>query len=190
MKLEKRSDGAEEPASVSPTSSPSSTTSPASTASTMQEAVQESVGKKQPVVLYILLLFIAAFFLMALSFFMHQRSNTEVLGELKDSMTVLQAVQSTQEEVISLQRELTKANKIIDELEEIQKQKQALQELYILQQQYSAQNYTDCQNTINRMEDAELPEALSSAEREGIPSPASCYQAIKAAVAAAAASET
>lgn len=185
MKLEKRSDGAEEPISVSPTSSPSSTAS-----STMQEAVQESVGKKQPVILYILLLFVAAFLLMALSFFMHQRSNAEALGELKDSMTVLQAVQSTQEEVISLQRELTKANKTIDELEEIQKQKQALQELYILQQQYNAQNYTDCQNTINRMEDAELPEALSSAEREGIPSPASCYQAIKAAVAATAASET
>lgn len=52
---------------------------------------------KKPVVIYIMILFIAAFLLMTLSFFMHQRSNTEVLGELQDSVNAMQAVQQTQE---------------------------------------------------------------------------------------------
>lgn len=62
MKLEKRSSGAEQaPATDS----------------------QETTPKgKKPVVVYIMILFIVAFLLMALSFMMHQRSNSEVLGEL------------------------------------------------------------------------------------------------------------
>ena len=50
-------------------------------------------NKKQPVVVYIMVLFIVAFLLMALSFFMHQRSNTEALGQLQHDMNALQAVQ-------------------------------------------------------------------------------------------------
>lgn len=158
MKLEKRSEGAGEPVS--------------------QESSQESVGKK-PVIVYILLLFVAAFLLMALSFLMHQRSNAEALGELRDSVTAMQALQSTQEEIIALQKELSKANETIDALESDRLRAQALQDLYILQQQYSAQRMDDCRNTINRMEDAGLPAALPKDEKEGVPSPAACYQQIK-----------
>ena len=69
MKLEKRSDGQGEP---NPDRQPE--TAP--------------TGKK-PVVVYIMILFIAAFLLMALSFFMHQRSNTEALGELQHSVSAM-----------------------------------------------------------------------------------------------------
>ena len=71
-----------------------------------QTPVQEDKpagNKRQPVVVYIMVLFIAAFLLMALSFLMHQRSNTEALGQLQNSVNAMQAVQETQEKVIELQ---------------------------------------------------------------------------------------
>ena len=60
----------------------------------------------KPVVVYIMILFIAAFLLMALSFFMHQRSNTEALGELQNSVNAMQEIQISQERIIELQEEL------------------------------------------------------------------------------------
>ena len=62
MKFEKRSGDEAETPSSAPEETP-------------------STGKK-PVVIYIMILFIVAFLLMALSFLMHQRSNSEVIGEL------------------------------------------------------------------------------------------------------------
>ena len=62
--------------------------------------------KNKPVVVYIMILFIAAFLLMALSFLMHQRSNTEALGQLQNSVTAMQEVQATQEKNIELQEQL------------------------------------------------------------------------------------
>ena len=59
------------------------------TADKPQTSPADKPGKK-PVVVYIMILFIAAFLLMALSFFMHQRSNSEVLGELQNSVTTMQ----------------------------------------------------------------------------------------------------
>ena len=47
---------------------------------------------KKPVVLYIMILFIAAFLLMAWSFASHQKSNTEAIGRLQSSVTAMQGV--------------------------------------------------------------------------------------------------
>ena len=63
----------------------------------MSEEQQKKVRKDKPVITYIMILFIAAFLLMALSFLMHQRSNTEALGQLQSSMTAMQEIQATQE---------------------------------------------------------------------------------------------
>ena len=63
----------------------------------------------KPVVVYIMILFIAAFLLMALSLFMHQRSSNEVVGELKNSVSALQEVQELQNQVIQLQKALDEA---------------------------------------------------------------------------------
>ena len=91
MKFEKRSgDGAEAPSSA-PEETP-------------------STGKK-PVVIYIMILIIVAFLLMALSFLMHQRSNSEVLGELQNSVTTMQEVQREQEKIMELQEELASCRK-------------------------------------------------------------------------------
>ena len=65
MKFEKRADGGE----VTPASSETPET-----------------GKK-PVIIYILILFLAAFLLMFLSMLSHQRSNTEALGQLQNSFS-------------------------------------------------------------------------------------------------------
>ena len=82
MKFEKRSDGSPGGASGQTPETPT--------------------GKK-PVVVYIMILFIAAFLLMALSFFMHQRSNTEAMGELQHSVNAIQEVKVSQEKIIELQ---------------------------------------------------------------------------------------
>ena len=66
-------------------------------------------GGNKPVVVYIMVLFIAAFLLMALSFFMHQRSNTEVMGEIQSSVSAMQELQNSQETIAQLQKELEAA---------------------------------------------------------------------------------
>ena len=129
MKFEKRSGDEAETPSSAPEETP-------------------STGKK-PVVIYIMILFIVAFLLMALSFLMHQRSNSEVLGELQDSVTAMQEVQATQDALLDLQNQLDEAQTTIDALEssaeetdaalaEAQRENQALLALYTIQQQYSA----------------------------------------------------
>ena len=89
MKFEKRSGGQETP------SAPREEPSP---------------GKK-PVVIYIMILFVVAFLLMALSFVMHQRSNSEVLGELQNSVSAMQEIQTVQNRLAELQE-------TVEELEE------------------------------------------------------------------------
>ncbi|MCI8848217.1 MAG: DUF3365 domain-containing protein [Oscillibacter sp.] len=80
---------------------------------------EPEVKDRKPVVVYIMILFIAAFLLMALSFFMHQRSNTEALGQLQSSVSAMQEAQETQEHVMQLQKELAKANETIEHLSEL-----------------------------------------------------------------------
>ena len=90
MKLEKRSSGGE---------------------GDMPPVQEEKPAKSKPVVVYIMILFIAAFLLMALSFLMHQRSNTEAFGQLQNSVSAMQEVQANQEKIIELQEELNDAQK-------------------------------------------------------------------------------
>ena len=76
MKFEKRADGGD----VTPASSGTPDT-----------------GKK-PVIVYILILFLAAFLLMFLSMLSHQRSNAEALGQLQNAVSAIQEIQSSQEQ--------------------------------------------------------------------------------------------
>ena len=152
---------------------------------------EESQGKK-PVVVYIMILFIVAFLLMALSFLMHQRSNTEALGQLQNSVSAMQEVQAVQDKVIQLQEELDKAE---DQMEDLNKQLQekdaavadaakdteAMLALYTLQQQYSAGNYDACLATMQRMEDEGLIARLPKESAE-VTSPAQRYAQLKEAV--------
>lgn len=153
---------------------------------------QEPASGKKPVVVYIMILFIVAFLLMALSFLMHQRSNSEVLGELQHSVTAMQEVQAVQDKVIGLQEELSDAQDEIDALNDQlaeqeeafsqeQKRIDALMGLYTLQQQYSAGDYDACLTTMQRMEDEGLVELLPDSDDQ-VTSPAQRYQQLKEAV--------
>lgn len=179
MKLEKRSEGAPEP----------------------QPSGQDKPGGRKPVIVYIMVLFIVAFVLMAASFLMHQRSNTEAIGKLNDSVTALQAVQATQDENIRLQKDLQsaqdenaqlrqKAQEQTDALTDsdhrlsaAQSAADALTRLYTLQQQYANRDFAGCRKTIDAMEQAGDGENLSDqAPQEGVTSPARRYQQLKDAV--------
>ena len=153
-------------------------------------------GGKKPVVIYIMILFVVAFLLMALSFLMHQRSNSEVLGELQDSVTAMQEVQAGQEALLELQGELQEAQETIEGLEataeaaeealaDMQVENDALLALYTLQQQYAARDLAACRETIQSMEAGDLVQALPTEGAEGIFSPAQRFEQLKAAVTAA-----
>lgn len=159
------------------------------------EPVEDAPRGKKPVVVYIMILFIAAFLLMAWSFFSHQRSNTEALGRLQSSVGAMQEVQGLQDQVIALQRELAEAEKQIEDLkneadyqktaqETRDRQLEAMNHLYALQQSYSAKNYTACREIIDSMEAERLAGALN--DNQGTPdsvtSPAERYQQLKEAV--------
>ena len=155
-------------------------------------AVSQTGDKRRsnkPVVHYILILFIAAFLLMALSFLMHQRSNTEALGQLQNSMTAMQEVQATQEKNIALQEQLSELQEELDkttaaydgqldallgDLEQKQLELYAMTNLYLLQHSYSAGEYESCMEIIQFMEEhqqvaaLEIPGAAEGQPSEGI----------------------
>jgi type VI protein secretion system component VasK len=164
---------------------------------TPQDAVPR--GKK-PVIIYILILFIAAFLLMALSFFMHQRANTEALGDLKDSVTAMQDAQAAQEKIIALQEELAKVQEeqknLEDKLESeselaaanlaerdaLERRANALLALYQLQQLYSAKDYEGCEKLISDFETGLADSLPKDALDDGVVSPAERYSQLKEAV--------
>lgn len=147
----------------------------------------------KPVVVYIMILFIAAFLLMALSFFMHQRSNTEVMGELQHSVTAMQEIQAAQEKIIELQEEISDlqeqleedtaaAGELQEERDALERRSDALLTLYQLQQLYSAKQYEACEDLISEFETG-LADSLPQESLDGgIVSPAERYQELKAAV--------
>ena len=171
-----------------------------------QKPVVQTADKpqnKKPVVVYIMILFIVAFLLMTLSFLMHQRSNSEALGELRNSVTAMQEVQAFQEKIIDLQEQMDVLQEELDTLqEEVDSQKadnemllnsltarereiEALVYFYTLQQQYLTKSYEGCQTTIDSMESSGLDDALPNvAAAEEVISPAERYLQLKDAVAA------
>lgn len=160
------------------------------------EPMEDAAPKgKKPVVVYIMVLFIAAFLLMAWSLFSHQRSNTEALGRLQSSVSAIQEVQELQDQVIALQKELAEAKKKIEELEDKAAHQQSVQEardrqleamslLYSLQQRYSARDYAACQEIIDRMEKNQLASDLDGNRPtpDSVTPPAERYQQFKEAV--------
>ena len=165
---------------------------------------QEESHSKKPVVVYIMILFIVAFLLMALSFFMHQRSNTEALGELQNSVSTMQEVQATQEKIIDLQDKLAVAEDELDraneKLEKVQQERDAQEKalrqeqdallaLYALQQNYLNQNLDACVKTIEDAESAGLPAKLSAISQAGVTAPAIRWQQLKEAAEAKLADE-
>ena len=90
----------------------------ADTKHSAQVSHQKPVKKERTHILgYILILFIAAFFLMALSFLSHQRSNEQVLGQLSSTANTLESLQTALEENTRLEKENDSQQKQIDDLQ-------------------------------------------------------------------------
>lgn len=155
-------------------------------------ASEDPVQKeKRPVILYILILFIVAFLLMALSFAMHQRSNTQALGELKDSVGTIQEVQGLQEQIISLEEQLRQSEANADavqaqlteqaaQIETAQTELDALTALCDLQQSWLNEDVDTALQIMQQMDEQDLDDALSKkAAAPGLLSPAECYLQIK-----------
>ena len=160
MKFEKRSGDEAETPSSAPEETP-------------------STGKK-PVVIYIMILFIVAFLLMALSFLMHQRSNSEVIGELQDSVTAMQEVQATQDALLAEVKKLADDPAVHGILVQLPlPENQALLALYTIQQQYSAGDLAGCQASIDAFEASEYRDALPETAEEGVTPPSQRYAQLK-----------
>ena len=160
---------------------------------------EASAGRKKPVLTYILILFIAAFLLMAMSFAMHQRRNAELVGELQErSVSTMQELQASQDQVLALQGELRAAQKEQEALEKSTAEERAAQQqrldaqqlqidaltsLYSLQQAYSARDLDACKTILQSMEAGGIQSALAQiTAREGITPPAQRYLQLKEAI--------
>lgn len=148
---------------------------------------------KKPVIVYILILFLAAFLLMFLSLLAHQRSNTEALGRLQSSMTAIEGIQATQEQIIDLQKQLDETEKALDnaledaagkeeDIAALEQENRALLALYRLQQEYLSEDLDGCKLTLQEISDNELAELLPDTAPEGITPPSQRYQELKEAV--------
>ena len=152
----------------------------------------------KPVLIYIMILFIAAFLLMALSFAMHQRSNQQAMGELESSfMTTIKDMQADQDKLLVLQDKLSDTeNQLQDTQEQLTASETTLaetealfaaqQQLYCLQQEYASGDYAGCKIMIDKMEESGAAELLSptplSTDSGSVTAPYVRFQQLKAAV--------
>jgi len=133
-------------------------------------------NKNKPVVIYIMILFIAAFLLMALSSLMHQRSNTEALGQLQTSFhATMEEIQETQLQINALEKELAETKAALEaaqadaedanaRLDAAEIDLEAQRQLYFIQQKYAAGDYEACAVLIEEMESSGLAALLPSAQ--------------------------
>ena len=141
---------------------------------TPTEQEPQETGKK-PVIVYILILFLAAFLLMFLSLLAHQRSNSEALGKLQNSVSAIQEIQATQEQIIELKTSEDSATAL-------EKENNALLALYTLQQEYLTGNLDGCRLTLQEFSDQKLDELLPDTAPEGVTTPAQRYLELKEAI--------
>lgn len=107
-------------------------------------------------------------------------------------MGAIQEVQALQEQIIQLQKELSEAEKQVKELQNDAEYQQSVQEarereleamnlLYALQQRYSAQNYEACREIIDRLETDSLWSALNDNQGspDAVTSPVERYRQLK-----------
>jgi len=143
------------------------------------------------VFLYVLLLFSAAMLLMCLSSLIHQRNNTEALGKLQSSVSVMQEVQNLQDKIIDLQEARQELESQLKEVraeqeeasaraEAAQRREEALRRLYLIQMQYQAGLYRACEASIETFEAEGLPDSLpTEAPGDGVISPLDWYRQLQ-----------
>ena len=113
-----------------------------------RQADRTKPGSQRSVLVYLVILFAAAFVLLLLSYFMQQRSNEETIDGLKQSVSAIQSAQDAFEENASLK----------EQLEELESQVQA-QQNELSQQAYVRGRTALARQLIEQM-GSELPQYL------------------------------
>lgn len=158
-------------------------TAPSEPAVTAPEPAKK---EKRPILIYILILFIAAFLLMTLSFLASRRSSEEVLGQLNSSVSALDRLQTALEENVRLQKDVAAQKDRINELEDQldaalsaheadaaqqQAQLDAMTNLYLLECAFRRDEFERCREMIQKMDAAGQTALLEiPVSAEGTPS--------------------
>ncbi|MBR3640819.1 MAG: hypothetical protein IKN53_02170 [Oscillibacter sp.] len=139
---------------------------------------------------YIAVLFLAAFLLLGISLIQNQRSSTEAL---QSNLSTMQEVQATQDKILALQEDLSALRSDLDEqrtaaetaerdAEEARREAEALRMLYVLQQKWLNRDLDGCKAALQTMTDRGLVSLLPDREEDGVVSPAQRYEQLKEAV--------
>ena len=156
-------------------------------------------SKQQSVLIYLVILFAAAFLLMALSYFMQRRTSDATIEGLRESVSAMQSIEDIQAENESLRQQVSDLESELAQAREeqalLEAQTQALTDsqerltramdlFWQIDEAYVRGRYSQCRELIARMEDssdgAPLKDALptdSTTENDRF-SPADRYQEI------------
>lgn len=161
-------------------------------------AEHERPLKKPSVLIYLVILFAAAFLLMAWSYFMQQRASNETIEGLKQSVSAMQSVESLQqqsiqleEEVESLHTQLDLGEKRVTQLQNenerlsklLETQEHALESMdwfWRIQREVSRGRYSAARTLVEQFQSTGLEDMLPTshpANSDG-PSPSQQYQEI------------
>ncbi len=134
--------------------------------------------KQMSVVIYLSILFLAAFALLLLSYFMQQRNNAEVLSGLKESVSAMQSVQSLETEKDALETQIDSLQSQVGQLQsdlsamtaqhdtdnsekdKLSKQLQALDWLREIQELYGKKYYKAARAMIEKFQNSGLEKSL------------------------------
>ncbi|MEG1683441.1 MAG: hypothetical protein RR092_04875 [Oscillospiraceae bacterium] len=158
------------------------------------ETKTPGISHQKPVFIYIVILFTVAFALILLSFFMHQRSNEQVLGEMKTNLNALGELQEALDENVALQKQLTDTEKQAAAMEndlkraqaetkKAQDEARALRLLYTAGQQYAAGDKDDARATLALLDSEGLTATLPTDSKDGVVSPMERFGQLKDALA-------
>ena len=82
-----------------------------------RQADRAKAGSKHSVLTYMTIMFVAAFVLLLLAYFMQHRSNEEAIDGLKDSMTAMQTAQQVYEENSALKDQVNQLEEQIQSMQ-------------------------------------------------------------------------
>ena len=166
-------------------------------------AEHEKPKKQQSVLVYLVILFAAAFLLMAMSYLMQRRSSDATIEDLRESVTAMQSVgdiqtqnETLRQQVADLEAQLEEAQRELEGLQTLTENLTVMQEqltkamdlFWQIDEAYVRGRWTLCRELIERMEDVSAGSALKeSLPRESTTnndrfSPADRYQEIYDAV--------
>ena len=132
-------------------------------------------NKQQSVLIYLVILFAAAFLLMALSYFMQRRTSNATIEGLRESVSAMQSVEDIQAENQALKDQISDLEEQLAQSEQARDDLEALTDSLSLQQAqltramdlfwqideaYVRGRYTLCLELIQKMEDASSGNSL------------------------------